>query len=63
MFSASPLPTLQELENSTVTVEEAVNTLKVTGGVIIRNFLAVVEIDRIMKDVRPYLDADQSWDG
>jgi hypothetical protein len=61
--SKSPLPEVQELDSSTATVEDVVNALKITGGVIVRNFLDMEEIDRIMKDVNPYLLSDKPWDG
>jgi hypothetical protein len=44
-------------------VEHIVNALKIAGGVIVRNFLDMEEIDRILKNVNPYLDADMPWDG
>jgi hypothetical protein len=44
-------------------VDDIVNALKVSGGVIVHNFLGLQEIDRILEDVNPYLDADKPWDG
>ncbi|KAJ5175039.1 uncharacterized protein N7482_000916 [Penicillium canariense] len=59
--SKSAIPSVQEFEYSTATVNDIVNALKITGGVIVRNFLGREEIDRIMEDVNPYLDADKPW--
>jgi hypothetical protein len=61
--SKSPLPDVKEFHSSSASVEHVVNELKIAGGVILRNFLGMEEIDRILKDVNPYLDADIPWDG
>jgi len=61
--SKSALPDVEEFDSSSVVVEDVVNALKIAGGVIVRNFLGTEEIDRILKDVNPYLDADKPWDG
>lgn len=61
--SKSPLLDVKEFHSSSATVEHVVNALKIAGGVIVRNFLGMEEIDRILKDVNPYLDADMPWDG
>jgi hypothetical protein len=59
--SESTLPEVREFDNATTTVEDVVNALKITGGVIIRNFLGLDEIDHILEDVTPYLEADKPW--
>ncbi|CRG87157.1 putative protein YJR154W [Talaromyces islandicus] len=61
--SKSPLPEVKDFDSSVATVEDIVNALKVAGGVIVRNFLGLQEIDHILEDVNPYLDADRPWDG
>jgi hypothetical protein len=61
--SKSALPKVQEFESSSATVDDIVNALKISGGVIVRNFLGLEEIDQILKDLNPYLDADKPWDG
>lgn len=61
--SKSPVPEVREFDSSSATVVEVVNALKIAGGVIVRNFLGMEEIDRILKDVNPYLEADKPWDG
>jgi hypothetical protein len=61
--SKSPLPDIEEFDSSSATVEDVVNALKIAGGVIVRNFLGMEEINRILKDVNPYLEADKPWDG
>jgi hypothetical protein len=61
--SESPLPDVKEFDSSSATVNDVVNALKIAGGVIMRNFLSVEEINRILKDVNPYLEADKPWDG
>ncbi|OKL56437.1 hypothetical protein UA08_08161 [Talaromyces atroroseus] len=61
--SKSPIPKVQAFEGSAATVNDIVNALKLAGGVIVRNFLDLKDIDRILKDVNPYLDADKPWDG
>jgi hypothetical protein len=60
--SKSKLPEVQEFESTTASVDAIVDALKVTGGVILRNFLTVDKIDRILADVNPYLDADTPWE-
>ena len=59
--SASPLPDVKEFDSSIAAVDDIVKALKITGGVILRSFLSAKEIDQIMDDVNPYLDADQPW--
>jgi hypothetical protein len=61
--SKSPLPEVKEFDSPLATVEDIVNALKIAGGVIVRNFLSLQEIDRILEDVNPYLDSDKPWDG
>lgn len=61
--SKSQLPEVKELDSSSATVADAVDALKVTGGVIVRNFLGSAEINRILEDVNPHLEADKPWDG
>lgn len=61
--SKLPLPEVKEFDSSSATVDDVVNALKIAGGVIVRNFLDMEDIDRILKDVNPYLDSDKPWDG
>ena len=61
--SNSPLPTVQVFERSSATVDDIVNALKLAGGVVVRNFLDLEDIDRILGDINPYLDSDKPWDG
>lgn len=61
--SKSTLPELKEFDSSLATVEDIVNALKIAGGVIVRNLLSLQEIDRILEDVNPFLDADKPWEG
>jgi hypothetical protein len=61
--SKSPLPEVKEFDSPLATVEDIVNALKIAGGVIVRNFLSLQEIDRILEDVNRYLDSDKPWDG
>jgi hypothetical protein len=61
--SKSQLPSLNQIESSSANVKDVVKALKITGGVIVRDFLGMEEIGRILKDVSPYLEADQPWDG
>jgi hypothetical protein len=59
----SPLPKVETFHADTVTVDELVNSLKVAGGCVIRGMLKQDELDRIEKDVRPWLDKDKPWEG
>ncbi len=61
--SKSPLPEVKELDASSATVDDVVRCLKTAGGVVVRRFLGLEEIDRILEDVNPYLDEDKPWDG
>ncbi|RDW58182.1 hypothetical protein BP6252_13593 [Coleophoma cylindrospora] len=61
--SKSPLPDVKEFECSSATVDDIVSALKITGGVIVRNFLDLEDINRILEDVNPYLEADKPWGG
>lgn len=57
------MPEVQEFEGASTTVDEVVDALKLAGGVIIRRFIGMQEIEAILNDVKPYLDADKPWDG
>lgn len=59
--STSPLPDVQQFDSSVAVVDDVIKALKITGGVILRNFLGTEEIDQILSDVNPHLDADQPW--
>ncbi|KAI9731230.1 MAG: hypothetical protein M1834_005423 [Cirrosporium novae-zelandiae] len=56
------LPQVRALPNN-VPVDEVVDALKVTGGVIIRNLVSHEHLDQIEKNLRPYLEADHEWEG
>lgn len=60
---SSPLPPVLEFDAGKCTSDELIAALKLSGGVIIRNFLNKTEIATIEADVRPWLDKDKHWDG
>ncbi|KIX03720.1 uncharacterized protein Z518_07273 [Rhinocladiella mackenziei CBS 650.93] len=61
--SKSLLPPVLEYDAATCTSSGLVTALKVSGGVVIRNFLTREETREIEADVRPWLDKDAPWDG
>lgn len=60
---ASPLPTVQEFDAATCTVDDLVAALKTAGGVVIRNLLTPQALEAIEADVRPWLELDKPWNG
>jgi len=59
----SPLPPVQTFDGATVTKDELVEALKVAGGAVIKGMLNKDELNKIEKDVRPWLDKDTPWNG
>lgn len=60
---SSSLPPVLEFDAEKCTSDDLVAALKISGGVIIRNFLTTTEVATIEADVRPWLDKDKHWDG
>ncbi|KAL1896364.1 hypothetical protein Sste5346_004749 [Sporothrix stenoceras] len=60
---ASPLPTVQEFDANTCSVDDLVVALKTAGGVVIRNLLTPQALGAIEADVRPWLEKDKPWNG
>ncbi|CUM65863.1 uncharacterized protein PRCAT00003513001 [Priceomyces carsonii] len=46
-----------------VTAEKIIEKLEIYGGCLVKNYLSLEDCDAILKDVRPYLDADKAWEG
>ncbi|KAH8804433.1 phytanoyl-CoA dioxygenase family protein [Xylogone sp. PMI_703] len=61
--SASPLPDVKSFHIDTTNTQEVVNALRQTGGCIIKGLVQKQHLDQIESDLRPYLDADQPWQG
>jgi hypothetical protein len=63
-----PLPVVSDLDlrnykSQEALIEDAIKSLKISGGCVIRNLLAKEQLDEIEKDVRPHLDAAEPWNG
>jgi ectoine hydroxylase-related dioxygenase (phytanoyl-CoA dioxygenase family) len=56
-------PPVPEFDASKVTVEEILQGLAIAGGVLLRKAVATQDVHQIEADVRPWLDADRSWEG
>ncbi|KAJ5935161.1 phytanoyl- dioxygenase family protein [Penicillium verhagenii] len=61
--AALPLPEVKVLNAGTTTTDEVVEALRDAGGCIVRGLIGTAHVDQIEKDLRPYLNADKSWDG
>ncbi|KAF1960674.1 phytanoyl-CoA dioxygenase family protein [Byssothecium circinans] len=64
----SPLPEVADINalgytSEDTLAEDAIASLRTSGGCIIRNLVAREELDKIERDVRPHLDAAQPWEG
>jgi hypothetical protein len=63
-----PLPVVSDLDlrnykSQEALIEDAIKSLKISGGCVIRNLVAKEQLDEIEKDVRPHLDAAEPWNG
>ncbi|KAF2135830.1 uncharacterized protein K452DRAFT_260076 [Aplosporella prunicola CBS 121167] len=63
MPSLDPNEPLDEFDALTVTKDEVVQSLIRNGGCIIRNILNTDETASLEAQIRPFLSADQPWDG
>ncbi|KAI0126184.1 hypothetical protein BJ170DRAFT_463100 [Xylariales sp. AK1849] len=65
--AVSQEPSVGELVDSfdanTATVQKVVASLKRTGGCVLRNFLSTEDMDRLNTEIRPYIEADEPWEG
>lgn len=46
-----------------VTTEKIVEKLEIYGGCIVKKYLPIEDCDQILKDIKPYLEADNAWEG
>jgi hypothetical protein len=63
-----PLPVVSDLDlrnykSQEALIEDAIKSLKISGGCIIRNLVTKGQLNEIEKDVRPHLDAAEPWNG
>ncbi|KAK4225457.1 phytanoyl dioxygenase family [Podospora fimiseda] len=57
------LPKVEEFTSDPANVDQVVQSLIRTGGVVIRNAVPQAALDIIEKDTRPYIEADKPWEG
>src|SRR6202012_5357933 len=56
-------PTMSEYNASSTSSAELVAAICRDGGVIVRNFASKSTLAALEKDLRPYLDADEGYEG
>jgi hypothetical protein len=63
-----PLPTVSDLdpgkyESKVTLIEDIIESLRRSGGCVVRNMVAKDRLDEIEKEVRPYLNIAEPWNG
>lgn len=54
---------VDEFDHSSATVEQIEESLKRTGGCVVRNFISTSEADALAETVKPFLEGDEPWEG
>ncbi|KAH8661731.1 phytanoyl-dioxygenase family protein [Ilyonectria robusta] len=62
---SSPLDkvVVDSFDAATAAVEDVLDSLKRNGGCVIKNFMSLEDVDQVISDVHPYLEADEPWEG
>ncbi|EXJ95341.1 hypothetical protein A1O1_00461 [Capronia coronata CBS 617.96] len=61
--TAKSSPGVDYFDAATTTPEMVIDSLVRNGGCFVKNLLSTQEVDTIVSDIRPYIDADVAWTG